>query len=155
RYTTAAELRTDLRRLKRDSSSGKVTWRSGSLRTSSGSVVSASDSAQGLRSSGQAGAPAASEGTIVEEKSRGERKWVIAGLSLVVLLVGIGGLTLAYWRGWFRSGLARTGFQNPTLTSLTSSGDVETARISPDGRYLAYVSMNRRQSGMSPIVHPY
>jgi serine/threonine protein kinase len=148
RYTTAAELRTDLRRLKRDSSSGKVTRRSGNLGTSSGSVVSASDSGQGLLSSRQVGAPVASEGTIVEEKARGKRKWVIVGLSLVVLLVGIGGLTLAYWRGWFRSGLARTGFQNPTLTSLTSSGDVETARISPDGRYLAYVSMNRRQSSL-------
>ena len=48
----------------------------------------------------------------------------------------------AYFIGEVSSvaGLAETGFQNLNISSLSSSGDVTLARISPDGRYLAYVS---------------
>src|SRR5262249_19772748 len=37
-------------------------------------------------------------------------------------------------------GLAEELFRNVSVTSLRNSGDVTLARISPDGRYLAYVS---------------
>jgi Tol biopolymer transport system component len=39
-------------------------------------------------------------------------------------------------------------FQNPAISSLTSTGDVALVRISPDGRYLAYVSTKRGQSSL-------
>jgi Tol biopolymer transport system component len=39
--------------------------------------------------------------------------------------------------------MAATAFQNPSIASLTSSGDVIQARISPDARYLAYISNQR------------
>jgi Tol biopolymer transport system component len=39
--------------------------------------------------------------------------------------------------------MAATAFQNPAISSLTSSGDVVAVRISPDGRYLAYISTAR------------
>ena len=41
--------------------------------------------------------------------------------------------------------MAATAFQNPSISSLTSSGDVILTRISPDGRYLAYISNQRGQ----------
>ena len=55
----------------------------------------------------------------------------------------VGGLF--YRRGFFRTGLAATAFQNPAISSLTSTGDVTLVRISPDGRYLAYISKKRGQ----------
>jgi Tol biopolymer transport system component len=41
--------------------------------------------------------------------------------------------------------MAATAFQNPSISILTSSGDVFPARISPDARYLAYISNQRGQ----------
>ena len=62
----------------------------------------------------------------------------LVGAILLVLALAVVGIL--YSRGFFRTGLAETGFQNLTISSLSSSGDVTLARISPDGRYLAYVS---------------
>ena len=62
-----------------------------------------------------------------------------------MLLLIAGGSALLYRNGFFRSGMAATAFQNPSISSLTSSGDVILARISPDGRYLAYISNQRGQ----------
>ena len=125
RYRTAADLGTDLKRLKRDSSSGKVARSSGEASPASG--VSAEQ--------GEIGSARA---TVIEEKTAGSKKWM--SLTLVGLLLVTGSLGISYWKGWFHQGIARTGFQNPSISSLTSTGDVVFARISPDGRYLAYVS---------------
>jgi tricorn protease-like protein len=46
----------------------------------------------------------------------------------------------AYRAGYFSSGMAATAFQNASISSLSSTGDVMLSRISPDGHYLAYVS---------------
>jgi TolB protein len=62
----------------------------------------------------------------------------------LLLLLGVAA-ALLYRNGFFRSGMAATAFQNPSISSLTSSGDVTLARISPDGRYLAYISNQRGQ----------
>jgi Tol biopolymer transport system component len=65
---------------------------------------------------------------------------------LIAALVLAGALlALLYSRGIFHSGMAATAFQNPSIASLTSSGDVIQARISPDARYLAYVSNQHGQ----------
>ncbi|HSS98065.1 MAG TPA: DPP IV N-terminal domain-containing protein, partial [Terriglobales bacterium] len=48
-----------------------------------------------------------------------------------------------YRTGFFRSGMAATAFQNPSISSLTSSGDIIISRISPDGKYLAYIANNK------------
>lgn len=145
RYTIAAELRTDLKRLKRDSSSGKVARGSG-LGTSSGSAVSATDSAQAPRSSGQTAkrvatgnAPAA----VVEENTARGRRWVVAATSLAVLVALVA--AAMYWKGRPRGGIAQNGLRNLKIVGLTSTGDVALARISPDGKYSAYVSNRQRK----------
>ena len=74
------------------------------------------------------------------------RKLAVSGVILLLLLLAVVGLL--YRRDFFRSGLAATAFQNPAISSLTSTGDVALVRISPDGRYLAYVSTKRGQSSL-------
>ena len=45
-----------------------------------------------------------------------------------------------YWKWLAGGGIAAEGFRNPAIMRLSSSGDVQSARISKDGRYFAYVS---------------
>jgi TolB protein len=65
---------------------------------------------------------------------------------LLLILLAVGGWL--YWRGFFRPGMAATVFQNPAISVVTSSGDVLLARISPDGRYLAYISIARGRASL-------
>jgi len=127
RCQSAAEMRADLERLKRDSSSGRV-------------ASVASDSAAAVVSPA---APSGSSPAVVPviPSKPPVRKIALAAAGLLVVALGLVGIL--YKRGFFRSGLAETGFQNLTISSLSSSGDVILARISPDGRYLAYVSNQR------------
>ena len=59
--------------------------------------------------------------------------WIVTG---VVVLTAI---AFAAW-GLRRGGPGTTSFENMRMAALTSSGDVVSASLSPDGRYLAYVS---------------
>ena len=65
-----------------------------------------------------------------------------------MLTVAVASAAVAYWKGFFLSGLARGAFDSLDLFSLTTTGDVMWARISPDGRYLAYVSKKNGQSSL-------
>ncbi len=126
RCQSAAEMRADLERLKRDSSSGRV-------------AAVTSDSPAGLAThSSQSGSTRSAELAPVIARPSIARKLILAGAVLLILVLTVAGVL--YRRGFFRAGLAETGFQNLTISSLSSTGDVTLARISPDGRYLAYVS---------------
>jgi serine/threonine protein kinase/roadblock/LC7 domain-containing protein len=130
RCQSAAEMRADLERLKRDTSSGRAPI-----------PTLESASAAGASSGGRVAA------TQPEPSRPATRKFLIPLIAAAVLLVAV--LALLYWRGAFHSGMAATAFQNPSIASLTSSGDVVQARISPDARYLAYVSNQRGQFSLS------
>jgi eukaryotic-like serine/threonine-protein kinase len=131
RCQTAAEMRADLERLKRDSSSGRRT-------------ATTSDATAGVATpSGDSGRLHFAEVRAVEAVSSPWWKLGVAGTILLLIIVVVGGLL--YRTGFFRTGLAATAFQNPAISSLTSTGDVALVRISPDGRYLAYISKKRGQ----------
>jgi eukaryotic-like serine/threonine-protein kinase len=124
RCQSAAEMRADLERLKRDSTSGRVpvpALESATVDASSRRIASAE----------------------VEPGRSATRKLFVSLVAAIAL--GVVVLALLYWRGSFHSGMATTAFQNPSIASLTSSGDVMQARISPDARYLAYVSNQHGQ----------
>jgi serine/threonine protein kinase len=129
RCQSAAEMRADLERMKRDSSSAKH------------ATLSADSASAGAAPSAES-ARASAVGPVVDApRSSLTRKLFISAAAIVIILLA--GAGVLYWRGYFRSGLAKTAFQNPEISGLTSSGDVSSARISPDGRYVAYVSNAR------------
>jgi eukaryotic-like serine/threonine-protein kinase len=148
RCQSAAEMRADLERLKRDSSSARhaaLTAESGSedpglkpgatnARSGSGRTSVASGS-QSAAESGRASSVGAAGDSARPSLAR---RLIVPGVILVLLLLAAGGWL--YRRGFFHAGMAATAFQNPAISSLTSSGDVSSACISPDGRYIAYIS---------------
>jgi eukaryotic-like serine/threonine-protein kinase len=130
RCQSAAEMRADLERLKRDSTSGRVP-----VFTSQVAVP-----------------PAANSGQVSQTDSRQRRSGVTPSASrkflipvMVLILLILAGLGALYYKGFFHTGMAASAFQNPSISILTSSGDVIQARISPDARYLAYISNQHGQ----------
>jgi serine/threonine protein kinase len=129
RCQSAAEMRADLERLKRDSSSGRAP-----IPTLESASASDASSRRIISTQPEPNRPAT-------------RKFLLPIIAAAILAVAL--LALLCWRGAFHSGMAATAFQNPSIASLTSSGDVVQARISPDARYLAYVSNQRGQFSLS------
>lgn len=152
RCQSAAEMRADLERLKRDTSSARSAvstaeeslagGASTSLQPPSGAVtpVPQSSRASVVVAASETAARQSLPGTAITA-----RNLFLPAIILIVLLGAV--LGVLYWRGFFRSGLAANGFQNLSITSLTSTGDVQLARLSPDGKWLVYVS--RRQGKFS------
>src|SRR5580704_12301958 len=140
RCQSAAEMRADLERLKRDSSSA----RHAALSPDSGSASAISASGSSRTSAGT-GSVAASESGHASGVGAGAdatrpslaRRLVVPGAILLLVLLAGGGFL--YWRGFFRPSMAATVFRNPAISVLASSGDVLLTRISPNGRYLAYI----------------
>jgi eukaryotic-like serine/threonine-protein kinase len=126
RCQSAAEMRADLERLKRDTSSGRM-------------AIPTPDSASAAADSGSR-----RTASVQPEPTRPATRKFLLPLIAAIVLAGVV-LALLYWRGTFHSGMVATAFQNPSISSLTSSGDVIQARISPDARYLAYVSNQHGQ----------
>jgi eukaryotic-like serine/threonine-protein kinase len=124
RCQTAAEMRADLERLKRDSTSGRIAVAESSV------AVPASDSSH------------TRAGVVPQPPAKRTLAWKL-GLGLLPLLLIVAGVL--YRHAFSHSGMAAAAFQNPNLSALSSTGDVTGARISPDGRYLAYVSNRHGQ----------
>jgi eukaryotic-like serine/threonine-protein kinase len=139
RCQTAAEMRADLERLKRDTASARVAVSSVEEPSAAELSTPPTGTASAPGTSRQSAVASATAGIAVpaEAPSR-SRKIIIPAAAIAVVLVAVAGLL--YWKGFFGSGLAATGFQNLSITSLTSTGDVTLARLSPDGKWLAYVS---------------
>ena len=120
RYQSAADMRAELKRLKRDTSSGRVV-----LPASSAATASVKTAAAPARTASHAG-----------------RNLIYLALaSLLIVLAG----ALLY--KFFRSGPALN-TQNLQFTKLTDSGKAAMVAISPDGRYIVYVLRNGDQQSL-------
>ena len=121
RYQSAAELRADLKRLKRDTSSGRMTAAGGTMATSS--------------EQGSGGVSVATSAVTVPEAVPTKRSTtnmlpIAAG---VLLIIGVG----VYFglRAFVAHGGPRP-FQQYSISQLTNSGKSALAAISPDGKYI-------------------
>ncbi len=136
RYQSAADLRGDLRRLKRDVESGKK-----SAASSASSSVAASPAAS---QSGSASIARPSSSAVVAAAGRHKLGTGFAAvLGIVVLLAagyGIYSLLTAH---------ALRPFRNFTVTKLTEDGNAALVAISPDGKYI--LSLMRDSSGLASL----
>jgi eukaryotic-like serine/threonine-protein kinase len=140
RYQHASEIRSDLKRLQRDSSSGHR------------SVANAQESPENVTQQGPLSGtvPSASVGPATAQTAKSqvtasgssmsavarEHKWSLAAIIIVALvLLAVGGFGIY-------SLLSRSGptpFQNFSITQITNTGKALQAAISPDGKYVLNV----------------
>ncbi len=154
RYQTAAEMRGDLKRLKRDTDSSRVaTAATTSQRIPSAPASVSQSSSSGFSRTPSAQIPAASPGQVTESHAEKhsllwrifrDPRWYWARIGVAALCLAFA-IAAHYWE---RSHSLQTAssFQQMTISQLTTSGDVSPAAISPDGKWLAYVVHQKEES---------
>jgi eukaryotic-like serine/threonine-protein kinase len=139
RYQHASEIRSDLKRLQRDSGSGRgaaVSTASSSGETQS-ILMGVPPARSGSGSGSESAAPAAahtSSSSVTAVARQHRMGTLIASLVALALLAAAAFGIYAF--------ITRSGtlpFQNFTITQITSNGKADRAAISPDGRYILHV----------------
>jgi serine/threonine protein kinase/Tol biopolymer transport system component len=130
RYQSAAELRSDLKRLKRDSDSS----RSHVTATAMTATAAATSAAAAVGSAPVESRPSSSSKVIVEEL---KRRKVATGIALFILLLVAGAAGYGVYSLLQRKSERRTG--NVEIQRLTRLGTaLGSVNISPDGKYVLY-----------------
>ena len=136
RYQHASELRADLKRLKRETDSGRQLRDAGSSGRMSGVAAGAAEGASsaGVSASGVSaqGAGGSSSSVVVAVQ---QHKGAAAGM-LVTVLVLLAGAGYGLYSLLNRSGGAPQAFANFGISQISNNGKSTLTAISPDGKYL-------------------
>jgi eukaryotic-like serine/threonine-protein kinase len=142
RYQTAAELRTDLKRLKRDLDSSRTPvagpgapWPSpiASPNPKSGAAAQSASAALDVVDRLNEQAAAASAAARPVDRIAPVVAWIVG---LVVVIAALAAVYIFALRGRHRE---ETSFAQMTISPVTSTGNIHSTTISPDGKWLAYV----------------
>ncbi len=152
RYQGAAEMRADLKRLKRDTSSGRSVASSSSVGSGSGSSGAVTSGAAGsgsavvvaAGSSAYTAAAASPSSTVDAAAAPAPRKFPLVGVAVGVVVLA----ALAFGGYKFLNRPRALNLQNMQITKLTDSGKAGPVAISPDGRYIVYVLVDGEQQSL-------
>src|SRR5579863_3247236 len=148
RYQSAADLRGDLKRLKRDTESGRKVATSPALPSPSASVVAAASVASGTSGSAAAVVAPRSSQTSAVVAAAGQHKvgtGVFAIVGLVVLLAACYGVYSLLTRKHAPA------FENFSVTKVTETGDAIDAALSPDGKYILTLVRDKANKGLASL----
>ncbi|HEY3927173.1 MAG TPA: protein kinase [Candidatus Koribacter sp.] len=142
RYQHAADIRSDLKRLQRDSSSAPRQTAVAGTQESSARVSAAyvpASSSPSTPAAAQPSVPSHAHSSSSVSAVAKEHKFGLAG-------IGVGALVLVALAGFgiysFLTRSPAVPFQNFTVTQLTNTGKAFTAAISPDGKYVVSVQID-------------
>ncbi len=141
RCQSAAELRTDLQRLKRDTGSGRLPSSAAippadeAASPASPSAASASRASSASAVAVQRDASHASGSSVVVETARKHKFGLVGGAIVALIILAAAG----YGIYSLVAGKATPPFQNFTISQITNNGKSFLAAISPDGKYVLSV----------------
>ncbi|MGA8439622.1 MAG: protein kinase [Candidatus Sulfotelmatobacter sp.] len=144
RYHSAGDLRGDLKRLKRDTESGRKPAPAAS--TSAPAVPVAASStrdAAGIPS----GQPASGSSAVISvARQHKVSTGVTAGVALVLLAAAAYGIYAYFTRS------RPAPFQNFTVSKVTETGDAADVALSPDGKYILSLVRDKANKGLASLV---
>ena len=138
RYQHAADLRSDLQRLKRDTESGRRAApevASGDNYRAAPSISNPAGQASGAPPASSAARPAHTSSSAVAAAAK-QHKWGTGAIAITALVL-LAAAGYGVYSMFHRPGAAP--FQNFTVTQVTNSGKAALAAISPDGKYILSV----------------
>jgi eukaryotic-like serine/threonine-protein kinase len=136
RYQSAAELRSDIKRLKRDTESGRS-----SLESSGTTAISRSEGLP-LQSSGSV--PISSSSAVLVETAKRHKAWLALGAVFGLLVLG----AAIYGAYSLFSGPRTLPFQAMKITRVAGTRGARLASMSPDSKYVAYVVNEEGNEGL-------